>query len=218
MTDLGNHHLPSPSQPLPPMGRSSHFSMLWSSAPTTSPPSIITKTYRTTPIQSFGQWVTRYYGQNCSRNDVQSKWDNYQDTIITGYYHFFPTKTLKYPPNDKPWVTPRIKRLIQQRNKAFYTNECMYKFFRNQVITEIKTARIFYPRKVHRLSHMSQWYTKHKDLCGLNRPSSAFPFVTNMSNQNATTLPPYAKLCPGLTSPTPGLLPLPLTSFQCSYF
>ncbi|MPC87298.1 hypothetical protein E2C01_082156 [Portunus trituberculatus] len=53
---------------------------------------------------------------------------------------------------DAPWITPRIKRLIGHRNKAFYTNTLLYKTLRYKVIQEIKKVKAnHYTSKLHNL-------------------------------------------------------------------
>ena len=94
-------------------------------------------------------------------------------------------------PCDVPWITPRIKRLMQQRNKAFYTNKRTYKALRNQVIREIRAAKkTYYPSKIHQLKHtnISQWYTKVRDLCGIGKQTSTFPCTADLTNDDAARL------------------------------
>ncbi len=190
LTDVGTHYLPP--QQLPPMGRSTHVTILLPATPTNSPSPAVTRTYRPTPdsaIRNFGQWITHHpWTEVLTVQDVQQKWDYYQDTITTAYHHFFPTKTVRTHPNDVPWITPRIKRLIRQRNSAFHTDYTRYKSLRNQIIREIKAAKkTFYPRKVHNLKevNIAQWFRTLKDISGLNSHPSSLPFTSHLSNQEA---------------------------------
>lgn len=221
LTDLTHHYLPP--QPLPPMGRSTHLSVLWTPAPTfssTAPP--ITKTYRPvtdSATRSFGQWITHHrWTEVLTVEDVHDKWSNYTDTITAAYQHFFPTKTRRVHPSDTPWITPRIKRLIEQRNQAFHNNPSHYKYLRNKVIREIKTTKAtYYPTRIHSLkqSNISKWYTKIKDLCGLKNNTSPIPGVSHLPATEAAESinTHFATICQSLPSldltSLPAFLPTP---------
>lgn len=87
-----------------------------------------------------------------SADDVQTKWENFQDTITTPFHHFLPAETLMMHPRDVPWVIPHIKPLMQQRTKACYTDTDLYRRPRHQVIKEVKSAeQTCYPKRVHSL-------------------------------------------------------------------
>ncbi|KAK3893298.1 hypothetical protein Pcinc_002854 [Petrolisthes cinctipes] len=130
ITDLSDQYLPP--QPLPPVGRSNHLSMFWTPATTTShdQDDHTTKICRPTPdsaIRQIGQWLIQYpWTEVLTVSDVDRKWENYQTTITQAYYHFFPTKEVRNHPADLPWITPRIKRLMEQRNKTFYNDRRRY--------------------------------------------------------------------------------------------
>ncbi|MPC91586.1 hypothetical protein E2C01_086632 [Portunus trituberculatus] len=119
MTDL-HHHYSSP-KPLPPVGRSTHLSILWSPASTTSPQlSKVMKTYRPMPdsaLRLFGEWVTQHsWNEVLQVEDVHTKWLNFVSITSAAYYHCFPAKSVTVHPHDDPWMMPHIKRFIKQRN------------------------------------------------------------------------------------------------------
>ena len=151
ISDLGEQYLPP--QPLPPVGRSKHVSVLWSPAPTTTQAChTTTRTHRPitdSSLRAFGQWIVRYpWTEVITVEDVCTKWENFAATTTQAYQHFFPTKTTVVHSSDVPWITARIKRLMGQRNKTFYTSNIEYRRLRNQVIREIKAAkRSYYPTK-----------------------------------------------------------------------
>lgn len=127
ITNLADQYLPP--QPLPPVGKSTHLFILWTPTLTTTtthhqPPT--TRRHRPTPdssVREFGQWLTHYpWTEVLTVTDIEVKWEIYTSTITQAYHHFFPEKTMTVHPKDMPWITPRIKRLIQQRNKALYTD------------------------------------------------------------------------------------------------
>ena len=64
--------------------------------------------------------------------------------------------------HSKPWINPKIQRLIKYRDKLLrklkrkysFNNEYLYKKFRNRVVNELKTSRI---------SYYTQYFTGHKN-------------------------------------------------------
>ena len=191
ITDLSQQYL-SP-QPLPPMGRSNHLSVLWNPAPTLSTPkATVTKTHRPMPdsaMREFGQWVVQHtWTEVTAVDDVHDKWRNYTRTTTEAFHRFFPVKSFPVHHSDAPWITPRIKRLISQRDRAFHTDTALYKRARNRVIREIKAAKTsFYPSKIHHLKQANnkQWHYKIKTLCGLNKHTSTLPCTSHLSSDRA---------------------------------
>ena len=191
MTDLSQQY--SPPKPLPPMGRSTHLSILWTPTPTTSVPrSTVTRSHRPMPdsaMREFGQWLTHHpWTEVLEEEDVHTKWRNYFTTTTEAFHHYFPTKDITVDPSDAPWMTPCIKRLLRQRDRAFHSSPDQYRSLRNRVIREIKKAKAsYYPDKIHhlKLTNNRQWYDKIKSLCGLQKQASSLPCVSHLSPDNA---------------------------------
>ena len=83
---------------------------------------------------------------------------------------YFPEKTVRMHTNDKPFTTPKIKRLISKRNMAFKSKniECV-KRLRSQISAEIRKAKIlFYENKVgpNLKNHPKFWWKFIKRLIG----------------------------------------------------
>lgn len=89
------------------------------------------------------------------------KWKNYLSTI-THTYHHFSTKTLHSHQADLPWMTPRIKTLVEKIERAFYIDQVRYRALRNEVIWEIIMAKkSYYPHKLHpEGTNISRWFSK----------------------------------------------------------
>ena len=192
LTDLEEYY--NSPQPLAPFGRSNHLSILWTPKPSVSHKiEVATKIYRPlkqSSILAFGNWLVHYpWAEVLTVEDVEEKWENYITTITASYHHFFPEKSLRQHPADLPWITDKIKRLINQRNHAHRTgNTDLYRPLRNKVIREIKFAKSnFYPNKLQELktTDQSKWYGKIKELCGLNKPSRTPPCLNHLSSQSA---------------------------------
>ena len=66
---------------------------------------------------------------------------------------FFPMKSMKFHHSDKPWITPSIKMLVKERQKAFHSqNTPLWKSLRNKVQQTIaERKRSFYQTKVQDL-------------------------------------------------------------------
>ena len=116
---------------------------------------------------------------------VEDKWEAYQDTVMEAYHHCFPEKTVQLHPSDAPWVTHRIKRILQQRDRAHrLRNMDRYKRLRNKVIREIRIAKKnYYPSKLQHLkqANISQWYDKLNELTGRSKKQpSSLPFAPNL--------------------------------------
>lgn len=166
------------------MGRSNHASVLRTPSPTILQRCETVKgTSRPTPdskIRQFGQWLVGYpWVEVLTIRDVTEKWNNYLSTINQAYHHFFATKTQHTHPADLPWMTSRIKALMQQRNRAFHTDRARYRALRNTVIREIAVAKKeYYPQELQHLEgNNTSKLSEIRHLCDLGNPSSAFLFL-----------------------------------------
>jgi hypothetical protein len=81
--------------------------------------------YPRSGIEVFGRWA-------CSKNWFDELSDNPgTDELVTSFSsqvtnalnNIFPLKTVKLHHTDKPWITPSIKQLIKDRQKAFYRGD-----------------------------------------------------------------------------------------------
>lgn len=72
---------------------------------------------------------------------------------------------------------------MQPCNILFFTNHSLFKQLHNDVIRNFKAAKqSYYPNKIHRLKqkNISKWYTKIRDLCGLNKSAASIPGVAHL--------------------------------------
>ena len=76
-------------------------------------------------------------------SDVQSKADAFYRLVNDAITTIFPVESVTSHAADKPWITDRIKNLIDQRQRAFAQGDTEnWAKLRNQVIREIKKAKI----------------------------------------------------------------------------
>lgn len=95
------------------------------------------------PIQ---QYFTSDIPVSLSVHDVDTKYDYFNSTITDANHRFFPEKLSRLLPAVVLWITPRIKRINQQRDRAFYHNKTnLYKTFSNKAIREIRIGKVLLP-------------------------------------------------------------------------
>ena len=92
--------------------------------------------------------------------------------------HFFPTKTVRFHPTDKPWITAHIKELTKKRQQAFHcSNTQMWRIYRRKVQKAISDRKKnFYAEKVRntRKDDVRQWWRTVNAMFGRSRSSSQF--------------------------------------------
>ncbi|CAH1257549.1 Hypp1854 [Branchiostoma lanceolatum] len=86
---------------------------------------------------------------------------------------FFPTKVVRLHLNDKPWVTPHLKSLISDRQKAFDKGDTStWKRLRNRIAREIATAKKgFYRDKIQNLKTADprKWFQNIKEMANIRK-------------------------------------------------
>jgi hypothetical protein len=106
-------------------------------------------------------------GQNYTIEELVSA---FTSNISEAMGNFFPMKTIKLHPFDRPWMTASLKNLIMLRQRAFHGgNINLWHHYRDKVrleITEIK--RKFYVDKVEYLkkSYTRSWWKLVKQISG----------------------------------------------------
>ena len=84
----------------------------------------------------------------------------------------------------KYFVTPKVKRAIQARNRAYKKGQAsVYRYLRNHVKKEIRGAKKkFYKENIETSSNSQKWWKKINELMGRNKTSSAI----NVNDPNST--------------------------------
>ena len=98
-------------------------------------------------------------------NDPQSKCDALYETLNKAINDHFLTRIVKLHPEDKPWMTEDIKRLIKERQNIFVAGNARWKLVRNKIIRKIAAAKKdFYKNKIQRLKkdNPAAWYGEIK--------------------------------------------------------
>ena len=85
-----------------------------------------------------------------SERNIDKKAQGISDAITKAAENLIPNKIITFRPNDPPWITCYIKRLIRKRKLAFRqhkkTNNILYcnknyKSLRNKVISELRKSK-----------------------------------------------------------------------------
>lgn len=109
----------SPTQ-IPKLGRSDHYTVL------IKPETIVhqraplkqhlyTRDLRPSRINEFGRWITQYeWSEVLNLNNVQDKYDLFSSIITDAVNRYFPLKGVRSCTSDKPWITPKLKGLIEK--------------------------------------------------------------------------------------------------------
>ena len=87
---------------------------------------------------------------------------------------YLPKRSFRLHSTDKPWITPKIKSWIAQRQRflaKFGKNSSLFRLWRNKVSSAIATCkRSFYVAKVKNLknTNTSRWWREVKNLSGIS--------------------------------------------------
>ena len=150
---LTNHALKSRyNKPIPmsPLGFSDHICVLWKSQFQVKTKNTF-KINKSRPLQksgisAFGQWVQdQDWHEVLESCDTQTKADVFYSMLDIAIDSCFPVKKTKMHNNDKPWLTPHIKKLIHERQVAFANkDQQQWRKLRNLVKREIEKAKLHY--------------------------------------------------------------------------
>nr|XP_054771412.1 uncharacterized protein LOC129279344 [Lytechinus pictus] len=128
---------------------------------------------RESDIRSFGQWICNHDWSEVNQKDsLQVMCDNFYDTLINKMNEYFPLKTIKLHPTDKPWITPYLKSLIHQRQVAFHNDRMRWRYLSNKVARNVKFLKSkFYVDRVQKLKrdNPSSWYKNIKIMTGTDK-------------------------------------------------
>ncbi len=96
--------------------------------------------------------------------------------LSLGLSYILPEKRLLVHPNNHAWINEDLRRLIQLRQRAYFSwNHTLFKFYRNRVNRKRKTCKAnYYKTKVDNLkqSHPKHWWREVIRIIGMVSPSS----------------------------------------------
>ena len=108
-----------------PIGRNDHNSVLWLPARQTPEPNNLVKRVvrplRDSNIRDFGQGITNHNWEEVLHTDTaDQKSTAFYSTLHGDIEQFIPNRTIKLHNKDQPWMTTKVKELIQKRQRAFH--------------------------------------------------------------------------------------------------
>ena len=133
-------------------------------------------------INAFGRWVSshHWFTRLDSVASVDSLTESFNTGVKTAIDIRFPLKSVKIHPTNKPWMTSRIKQLILERQRVFYSNRNgRWKELRIKVRDEIAAReKAFYSEKVSYLKNTDprKWWSLVNRLSGKSSGASAISY------------------------------------------
>jgi hypothetical protein len=120
-------------------------------------------------------------------DDVQSQTDFFYSVVNSVIDSHAPVKECVVKMNDKPWITPKFKELVAERNAAFKVGDRIaYKRLRNQVNRlRLNLQRQFYCNHVDNLKKKEphNWWKSIKNICGIeSKDRSSLEHMTFQGN------------------------------------
>ena len=152
---------------LPPLGSSDHSAVLWS--PTDFAPKPNRSFIRTTrpmpdsALREFGQKLTDCDWTSLDdANNIDEKCEAFYSTLLPLIDTYFPTRKVKTHDKDMPWITPKIKSLIKQRQTAIAAGKSTRcRQLRSKISRCITSAKnTFYINRAQAMkkTNPSQWH------------------------------------------------------------
>ena len=127
--------------------------------------------------RSFGQWITSEgWEEVYTTEGAEQKAAKFEQKMLEKYELYFPQKSVRRRHDDKPWLTERLRRMINKRSKAYQRgNTELYNKLRNQIQHEIcLTKEKFYETKVAGLKTTApgKWHRHVKTMTGSKSTST----------------------------------------------
>ena len=115
----------------------------------------LVRRYPLSGIDVFDRWITtqNWFSELSPNPTVDSLAVSLTNQLTQTIDHIFQKKKVKHHQTDKPWITPAIKLLIKDRQKAFHSqNFPLWRSLKHKVQQEITTRKkVFYRNKVQHL-------------------------------------------------------------------
>ena len=181
-------NLYEPPQVLAPLGSSDHNIVTWSpnlkNTNSQERTKFVKRSIRRYPrsgVEAMGRWIATHdwfgeLGTNPTVDDLTSSFSSHLTEAIN---RIFSPITVKCHQTDKLWITPGIKKLIKDRQKAFHNHNIpLWKSLRYKVQEEIKQRKkSFYKNNVQHLknSDSRKWWKIINKMSG--KPGTTKPFT-----------------------------------------
>ena len=153
---------------------------------------VLKRDLRSSSLRRFGQWISSYdWSPILDIDACELKFQKFHEVMSNMMEKFLAITRTKVRQSDKPWKTPSLKSAISKRQKALHSyskSSPMFKFWRNKVIVDVKSARSkYYATSVSKLKqgNSSKWWKEVKSVGGLSSRDSWHHQL--VSSDNRTT-------------------------------
>lgn len=190
ITNMAN--LYNPAIHLPPLGKSDHQCLLAKPKIQIKMKTFLRKV-RTMHPNNIAMLTIRLNNHNwdevLSAQGIDQKVEKFTQELTTILNQTMPMKTIRMHPSDKPWLTPHIKDVIAQRQRAYSKGDMMkYKQLQEKAALLISKAKLnHYQSKTAttRTRNPAKWFKSIYSLCGASEPSEN---PSNISAENLYTI------------------------------
>ena len=166
-----------------PLGSSDHNIVKWSVKTNVlrTDNKTIKKNIRSFPMSAcaaFGRWCCsrEWFSDAESKNSASALASSFTNELNSAVDRLFPSKVIRIHNSDKPWMTPALKKLIYQRQKAFHSgNLDLWRHYRLKVRNDIGVKkRAYYTNKVQHLksSDSRKWWDCVNQMSGKKRSAT----------------------------------------------
>ena len=189
MTNIDNQLYREPVS-LPSIGNSDHLCVLYVPeeyiAPKDTKEKIMVRKFYKSAMIEFGSWISRFdWSLLFEIKNVNDKVAYFSAVTWLMVDKYFPLKKVLISSTDKEWMTPKIKLLIQKRQKAHkLKNFDLHAHLARKVTFEIRKAKLDYNKSKAHLFHMSnprEWYNHINKIIGNKKPKLNFTNIPELA-------------------------------------
>ena len=208
MTNLDNQLYEDPIT-LPSISNSDHLCVLYVPKnyvkPEITKKKIMIREFKKSAMIEFGSWIVNFdWTPLFEINDVNQKIAYFSTITWLMIDKFFPLKKIEISSTDKEWMTPNIKSLIKQRQKAHVArNFDLRNHLSKKIQNEIRKAKLHYNENKAHLFHTTnprEWYRHINTIIGnkkynlnvINIPELAYK---NVEEQIKIVNDHFANIC-----------------------
>ena len=178
---------------LPGIGLSDHNSLIVRPSTITKKAraeKVLRRTVKPSSKISFGRWISSIDWSflemlpNCTE-----KLNAFNELLCFAIDKFFPLKSYKQHPTDKPWITPELKILIEHRQQAISKDPATFKRLRNKVNKPNNRLRSsFFERKVKNCNNSALWWKSINKLAGRSTNKNVSSMIVSEEEIRGTKL------------------------------
>ena len=133
-------------------------------------------------MKSLGNFITSLDWTSLYRlSSCQDKYDRFYNLLMLGLDTFLPKKKIKIHCRDKLWITPELKRLISDTQKALAAGDRdLFKRLRNIVNRAIKDAQVsYFETQVNQIktADPTKWWKAVKNLAGYTPDKNVYSVI-----------------------------------------